>query len=118
MPYGSKIGNALDWLDSELRDDPEVDAARKLKLIEQVSLKFDLSPIDEKYLRALLKVNVMRPEEIRLAKEAIQKEIRELETGFVEKKTALLELMKKCKHPDERTDQDNNLYCPDCGHFD
>jgi len=114
----SKIANAIAWITEQLLNNPEIDTARKLELIEAVSLKFDLSPKDGEYLHDYLKVDMMRPEEIRLTRKTIQEEIRELGAKIIEKRTALFELMKKCKHPDERTDQDSNLYCPDCGHFD
>lgn len=113
-----KLEKAKEWINGKLLDNPEIDVARKLKLIEEASLKFDLSPTDGEYLHAHLKVNQMSQEEIREKREAIKIELLELEEKIVEKKEEWFALMKKCKHPNEYTVQDSNLHCPDCGHFD
>lgn len=114
----SKIASAIEWINGELSDNPELDSVRKLKLIEEASLRFDLAPTDGEYLHTHLKVNKMSHEEIRKKLEAIREEIGALERKIFEKKKEFSELMAICKHPNEHTVGDSNLHCPDCGHFD
>ncbi|OGF63186.1 hypothetical protein A2662_00880 [Candidatus Giovannonibacteria bacterium RIFCSPHIGHO2_01_FULL_45_33] len=51
------LQKALDWIKTELRENPNVDAARKRVLITKASLNFDLSPLDGEYLENNLKVD-------------------------------------------------------------
>jgi hypothetical protein len=41
------IRGAVKWIDEQLRDHPKVD---RVKLVEQASRRFDLSPLDEEFL--------------------------------------------------------------------
>ena len=112
------LAMALEWLNGELIDDPEVDSKRKLQLIERASMSFNLKPAEGDYLHKHLKVNKLSREQIREKHKAIKDEISALEQKIVEKKQELIALMGLCKHPKEVTVQDSNLHCPDCGHFD
>jgi len=47
LPHGESLRNAVRWLSSQL-DAGEV---LSLKLIEEAALRFDLSPVDEEFLR-------------------------------------------------------------------
>lgn len=102
-----KLERAKAWLNGELLENSEVDIQRKLRLIEEASLKFDLSPIDGEYLHAHLKVNKMSQEEISKKMEALRTEISALETQIFEKKKEFSKLMAICKHPNEHTVEDS-----------
>lgn len=93
-----KLERAKEWIGGELLENQEIDIERKLRLIEEASLKFDLSPTDGEYLHAHLKVNKMSQEEIRKKMEVIREEISALERQIFEKKKAFSELMAICKH--------------------
>jgi len=41
------IKRAVKWIDDQLLDDPRAD---RLKLVDQASRRFDLSPLDEEFL--------------------------------------------------------------------
>jgi hypothetical protein len=43
----SPIKQAIAWLDDQLHDNPKAD---RVKLVEQASQRFDLSPLDEDFL--------------------------------------------------------------------
>ena len=43
----SPIKRAVAWIDEQLREHPETD---RVRLIEQASQRFDLSPLDEDFL--------------------------------------------------------------------
>ncbi len=38
---------AVRWIDDRLRDDPNVN---RLRLVEEASMRFDLTPVDEEFL--------------------------------------------------------------------
>ncbi|MDP2669114.1 MAG: hypothetical protein Q8P07_04750 [bacterium] len=44
------LQKALDWIKAELRENPNVDAARKRKLIKYASENFNLSALGGEYL--------------------------------------------------------------------
>ena len=41
------LARALDWVNKRLRESPPVD---KLKAIDEASIRFDLSPLDQEWL--------------------------------------------------------------------
>jgi hypothetical protein len=41
------IRAAVKWIDEQLRDNPSVD---RVKLVDEASRRFDLSPLDEEFL--------------------------------------------------------------------
>jgi len=45
------IKQAVKWIDDQLSDNPRAD---RLKLVDQASRRFDLSPLDEEFLIRLL----------------------------------------------------------------
>jgi hypothetical protein len=45
------VKQALKWIDEQLHDRPDAD---RLKLVEEASRRFDLSPLDEDFLVRLL----------------------------------------------------------------
>jgi len=47
MPGEAPIKQAVKWIDDQLIDNPRAD---RLKLVDQASRRFDLSPLDEEFL--------------------------------------------------------------------
>lgn len=47
MAGEAPIKQAVKWIDDQLLDDPRAD---RLKLVDQASRRFDLSPLDEEFL--------------------------------------------------------------------
>jgi hypothetical protein len=47
LPHGESLRNAVRWLSSQL----EAGEVLSLKLIEEAALRFDLSPVEEEFLR-------------------------------------------------------------------
>jgi hypothetical protein len=48
MPYGEvPIKAAVEWIDEQLQECPGAD---RLKLVDEASLRFDLTPLDEDFL--------------------------------------------------------------------
>ena len=45
------VKQAIKWIDEQLHDRPDAD---RLKLVEEASRRFDLSPLDEDFLVRLL----------------------------------------------------------------
>ena len=52
QPEGEDLRKAVKWISEERKYNPE---AKSSKLIEEACLKFDLSPMDAKYLFNFLK---------------------------------------------------------------
>jgi hypothetical protein len=48
VPQGESLRRALRWLDERARDDPGSDRA---KLVGEAASRFDLSPLEEEFLR-------------------------------------------------------------------
>jgi len=51
QPQGDLIRKAVQWISDELQDHPE---EKRQKLLEQASIKFNLSPKDYAYLQKLV----------------------------------------------------------------
>ena len=47
LPHGESLRNAVRWLSSQL----EAGEVLSLKLIEEAALRFDISPVEEEFLR-------------------------------------------------------------------
>lgn len=47
MAGEAPIKQAVNWIDDQLRDHPDAD---RLKLVDEASRRFDLSPLDEDFL--------------------------------------------------------------------
>ncbi len=51
FPEGEDVRRAVKWISDMRQDDPEADPR---KLVEQASLKFNLSPVEAEYLGRLI----------------------------------------------------------------
>lgn len=52
------IKQAVQWIDDQLRDNP---AADRVKLVDEASMRFDLTPLDADFLYRLLAERSKKP---------------------------------------------------------
>ena len=51
LPEGEDLRRALQWINDRRKDDPD---AGLVKLLDEASLRFDLSPLDQEFLLSVL----------------------------------------------------------------
>ncbi len=54
MPQGDKLRNAIQWISEKRQEKPDISLAR---LVDETSLKYDLSPKDSEFLLRFVKEN-------------------------------------------------------------